>query len=168
MRELAASLFGWLADDTAFQRLYASSLRAPIFTGFFTLSSFLLAAKTFIVINIKREVYESDTYKKNLEKQRTVNPDLSHYGPLIRLSSLLYRAIVLALLSSATQLTIGLIPFNWAALLCLTFAAVAFACVILALTKIRANVVAWLNQAESDAADKVRESRLKTSAARLS
>jgi hypothetical protein len=143
----------WLASDTAFRALYATSLRSPIFTGFFTLSSFLLAAKTFIVINIKREVYESETYKKSLAKQRTVNPKLSHYGPLIRLSKLLYRSIIVALLASAAQLTIGLIPYNGVALVCLLFALVAFICVIMALTKIRQNVAVWLDQAEKESAE---------------
>jgi hypothetical protein len=151
---MAMVLLAQALSGTDFYTFYAAGLRAPLFTGFFTLSSFLLAAKAFIVINLKKEVYESDTYKARLEELRQVTPDLTSYGGLIRLSRLLVFTISCALITSTLQLTLGLVEKNWAAYACVGFALFTLIVVFFAVNAIRRNIKTWLTQLEKDAAAK--------------
>lgn len=139
----------FLSDD-ALQVFYAANLRAPLFTGFFTLSGFLFAVKSFLIINLKKEVYESPSYLKLLERHRTVNKSLTHYGPLLRLSGLLYTAVCLSFFTSVCQITIGLVKYNWSAIVCIAMSFITIVIVAMVLVIMRRNVVAWLRQLEID------------------
>jgi hypothetical protein len=86
------------ADQQSFHQFYAQNLRASLFTGFFTLSGFLFSVKAFMVINMKKDIYESPAYLSRLERLRKVNKDLSSYGPLSRLSKLLFWTVMASFL----------------------------------------------------------------------
>jgi hypothetical protein len=146
----------WLAsllpDVSGLHDFYASNLRSSIFTGFFTLSGFLLSMKTFILINIKREVYESESYEARFQKLRQVQPKLKKYGPLNRLSKCLFVTILCAVITSGMQLTVGLSKSDYAALACLAMAFLTLALVVVMLFVMRHVMAEWLKFLEEEAA----------------
>lgn len=91
---------------------YATNLRASLFSGCLTLGSFLLAVNTFIIVNLKKEVFEHDLYKKRVREHRKSRPDYAHYGPLRNLSRALFCTIVFAFTSSVLQITMGMLWQN--------------------------------------------------------
>ena len=58
--------FIWLSPGTTrrIYDFYASNLRGSFFTGFLALGGFLMSAKTFIIVNMKKEVYDSAAIKQ--------------------------------------------------------------------------------------------------------
>lgn len=130
------------ADQTAdaLCQFYAANLRGSLFSGFLTLTGFLFAIKTFIVLNMKKEVYETAEYHVRVAEMRQVNPTLRIYGPLTRLSDFLFWSIVFSLVASVSQLTIGLIPAKWAVVVCLSAAVVAIGLLLASLLLIRMNL----------------------------
>lgn len=90
---------------------YAKNLRGSLFTGFLALGGFLMSAKTFIIVNMKKEVYDSAKYKQDWLDGRKLNgadnyPPL--FRPLRRLSNILFYTITFSFIASVSQLTIGL------------------------------------------------------------
>lgn len=130
------------------------ALRGSLFTGFFTVAGFLLSAKTLVILNMKKEVYGDDHYltkihtadwtKTEHEKKinRTPRKECGGsevYKPLAQIGTLLTINIILALATSFTQITIGLIECCICIILCLSLAlatALLLACSVLLM---------WLN-----------------------
>lgn len=110
--------------DTLFA-FYAASLRAPLFTGFLTLAGFLLAATTFIVLQMKKELYEKGYYAGRVSRGKAFGGTGAVYAPLRRLGHVLMACVSLALLSSVSQLTIGLIESSITACICIALATLA-------------------------------------------
>lgn len=127
---------------------YAEKLRGSLFAGFLTLGSFLLSLKTGIVIKIKEGLYDKPEYLERLKVRRQNNKSLSHYGPLRRLSGLLSSAVFSALCAAAIQLTVGLLPFWWAAGLSLAIATFAMGLLLASFFLIQANLTDWFNLLE--------------------
>lgn len=127
---------------------YAQNIRASLFTGFLTVGSFLLSLKVFIVVKFKENIFDSEVYKNRLKDRRRLNPSLTHYGPVKRLSNLLFFSIISAISASATQLTIGLIPTWQATLFCIFIATFAGSMLICTLWLIREILDEWLSYLE--------------------
>lgn len=149
------AIIDWIAvhvpDISGLHDYYASNLRTSIFTGFFTLSGFLLSMKAFIVVNLKKDVYDSKAYKNHIAEMRSVNPELSNYGPLHRLSTLLFWTIVCALSTSTLQLTLGLWKQDLAALICIAMA-IATLCVVFVVLFVIGSVIRnWIRFSEYEA-----------------
>ncbi|MBA6061509.1 hypothetical protein [Pseudomonas juntendi] len=89
-----------------FQAFYADKLRASLFAGFLTVGSFLMSLKTFIIVNMKKEVFDTQGYKEKFAKANSGKL----YDPLKQLSDMLFATIVTCIIASISQLTIGLIP----------------------------------------------------------
>ena len=123
--------------------LYDKKLQTPLFTGFLTIGGFLLTLKTFVLVQLKKELYESPYYKKSLNDKRRLNPDLSLYGPLNRLGTLLVLCVLSALITAVLQLSIGFIPNKFASASCLAFGAGTLALVFQAWYEIRQNLTTW-------------------------
>ena len=124
--------------------LYQSKLQAPLFTGFLTVGGFLLTLKTFVLIKLKEEVYESSFYQdKVLKERRELNDKLTLYGPLARLGSLLVFSVLSALVTAVSQLSIGFIPRTSAAAFCLGVAVTSLALVFQSWFHIRENLIRW-------------------------
>lgn len=104
--------------EKSFQAFYASELRGDIFAACLTLSGFLYAAYTFIIVHMKTEVYDAEHYKALFQIKRKADKTLSRYGPLRNLSARLFRTVVATLIAAILQFTIGLLPYNWAAIVC--------------------------------------------------
>jgi len=146
-----------------FQHFYAASLRASLFSGFLTLTGFLFTVKTFIVIHIKKEIYDTEGYLSRVTSRRLLNKNLSVYGPLQRLSSLLFWSVVVSLVTATSQLTIGLWPEWWAAALCICFAVATIVLLLTDLVIIRRNLTEWFRFLE-DSAKKKQDAALAQSA----
>ncbi len=102
-----------LCASADFYQFYAMNLRGSLFSGFLTLTGFLFAVKTFLIINMKKELYDTPTYQERYVAHLETNPNLKIYGPLRRLSRWLLCAVIASLITAVSQLSIGLIP-HWA------------------------------------------------------
>lgn len=145
----AALIYQTTADIATISDFYAKNIRASLFTGFLTVGSFLLSLKVFIVVKFKENIFDSSAYKEKLQDRRKLEPNLSHYGPVKRLSRLLFVSIVSALGASAAQLSVGLIPAWQATLFCVFVAVFAGSMLISTLWLIRQILDEWLSYLET-------------------
>lgn len=141
----AISAFALYCPLAKVQEFYATNLRGSLFAGFLTLGSFLLSLKTGIVIKIKEGLFDSADYKKRLDERRALNPSLTAYGPLRRLSRLLSNAVLSALIAAALQLTVGLIPHWIAAAICMACAVFSLALLLSSFYLIQSNLNIWFD-----------------------
>lgn len=127
---------------SSFHTFYATSLRGSLFTGFLTLGGFLLSLKTFIVVNMKKEVFDSTEYFEMWSDKHALDRKNagSLYQPLNELSDWLHYAILSCVLTSASQFTVGLIPHLAATLVCMCAAAFSIALLLVCLWRIRDNL----------------------------
>jgi hypothetical protein len=161
--------FLWVACDSAspqtppdFSHFFADKLRGSLFSGFLTLTGFLFAVKTFVVINMKKELYDTESYRAR------VWPDAPRdtptvYGPLRRLSTFLLVAVMLSMTTAVSQLTIGLIEQIWATVICLALAVATIILLAVILYVIKCNLATWFALLEAEAKSK-RQSELSRSA----
>lgn len=137
---------------------YKSNFRNTFFTGFLTLGSFLFTFKSFAILRLTT-VFESEEYQDR-HISRKQNPEYSQgfLDPLTNLNDSVFLAIALALITSASQLTVGLIPNWFASLICLWLAL--FSAVVLARTirLLKLNIDSWLD-VESERLEKVISNR---------
>ena len=84
---------------------YAANLRTGLFTGFLTISSFLLAMTTFVIMNLKAQYYDLPAYTKRVKKRRETGCKRTYYRPLQNLGAALLVSICLTLTASLSQFT---------------------------------------------------------------
>lgn len=146
----------YCADFDDFIKFYGDKLRGSLFAGFLTLGGFLLSLKTFIVVNMKKEVFESPIYKKEWDEQKKLDTDNKmgkRYTPLRYLSGVLYAAILSCLSTAVLQLTVGLVDSFLAVLVCLWAVSVSLLLLAWALWLIRANLVRMFDYLDSQDSD---------------
>lgn len=149
------------------QHVYVTSMRGSMFTGFLTMCSFLMAAKTFLVTNLKQEVYSRKEYVQfHLDTaphpDRVTAAELNE--PLRDLSRLLLRNVTLSLITCVAQFSVGLIPCWPATLVCLGLAAVTVGYLAKTLFKMRGNLhvmFAWMDKSAEKTLTEVRQSQVK-------
>jgi hypothetical protein len=150
---LAISTTAPSADE--FYNYYAANLRAAMFTGFFTLTGFLFAVKAFLVVNMKKELCDTPEYQKEVVAQRQLVPNLSFYGPLNRLSRLLLVVVLMSLLTSLLQFSLGLlVKTTWAAVVCLAAGGITAFLLTVVLLKVRSNLKKLFGYLEDNAIKK--------------
>ena len=160
-------MFEWVNDSdssAAFLKLYVSGMRASMFTGFLTLCGFLLSATTFIVIQMKNEVYGKPFYLEQISQQRKLNPTLSVYGPLRRMARALTIAIVFCFTASMLQFTLGLKETILSTMICLAFGCIALGSVAWVIVLMSINLRAWFEKLEEQANKQMRECQTQSSA----
>ncbi len=143
-----ALIFFAVPDLSTIPDYYAKNIRGSLFAGFLTVGSFLLSLKAFIVVKLKENVFDTQVYKDKLTELRKINPELTLYGPVKRLSKLLFVTISSAITASVSQLTIGLIDCWTAVLLCAFLAVFAMAMLVATLLLIRRTLDEWLEYLE--------------------
>jgi hypothetical protein len=141
----------------AFHEFYAANLRTGLFSGFLTLSGFLLAMKTLVVIQLRKELYDTKFYRGRVVKQREANASLSVYGPLRHFGRLLLAAVCLSLATAVSQFTLGLWRQSWAAAVCLGLAAATVVVLAIALAVLWSNLGDLFRFWEAEANDKIRK-----------
>ena len=120
--------------------VYSAKLQTPLFTGFLTLGSFLLTLKTFIVVQLKDKLYDSEAYIERFAKLRFQNKDLKLYDPITRLAGLLLTAVVMALGTALLQISLGFAELQITASICFSFAVGTLLLVFFAWWQIRRNI----------------------------
>ncbi len=103
------NVFPWFMEN------YRSSLRGSFFTGFMSLGSLLWAVKSFVISNLKKDYFERQLEDPNfikdmkwLQDSTNGNIDFSiYFYPLVNLSRALFISVVVSLLTSVIQITIG-------------------------------------------------------------
>ncbi|ABC83391.1 hypothetical protein [Anaeromyxobacter dehalogenans] len=136
--------------DPVFE-FFTKNMRGSFFAGFLTIGGFMLSLKTFVLVKMKEGLYDSAAYKEHAERARAFGHTESHYAPLRRLSHLLFFSILAALVTSALQLTVGLIPRWWAAAACLSFAGGTIVLLLVSLLQIKQNLDVWFTSLDEDA-----------------
>ncbi|OWY71604.1 hypothetical protein B7486_07925 [cyanobacterium TDX16] len=141
-----------------FFEFYSQNLRASFFSGFLTLGSFLAAVNTFIVVNLKKELYDNPRYRDRVKKRKPLNKNITYFAPLRRLSRFLLAVIIMSILTAVSQLTIGLIPSTKAAVFCIVMAAITVVLLFCVLVSIGLNLRSWFQFMEDEACEKPIES----------
>lgn len=124
------------------------------------MGSFLLSLKAFIVVKLKENVFDSESYKKNFTNLKKLTPELTLYGPLRRLSNLIFVTITFAIVASVSQLSIGLVDHWIAVFIAVFLAASAIAMLASTLFVVRQILEEWLEYLETDYAEKSKENDL--------
>lgn len=143
-----STLLAWLDTLLTFavavaeqlHEFYAKNLRGSLFSGFLTLSGFLFSINTFIVVNMKKELYDHEDYLKRVVLMRTAMSAMTVYGPLRRLSRLLLLAVCSSVAASVVQFTVGLVRTWYTATFCLLVPIVAIVYLAKVLVAIRRNL----------------------------
>lgn len=166
MLDAVKQVVAWLFTDSAFQEFYARELRSDFFNGFLSLAAFMLAAKTFIVMHMKQEVYDRDSYGKRFKQRKELAGEAAatRYGPLERMSKALYWIVISSVIAAMSQITLGLWAVNFAALLCILLVAFAVWKLIQGLLLIKTNLDSWFEmlreeEGEEDARNQEPESK---------
>lgn len=146
---IVVGLVYWLSPDPQKSvEFFADKIRASLFTGLLTVGSFLLSLKVFIVVKFKETIFDTKEYKDRLEDLRKIDPALEHYAPVRNLSAVLFVAIASAISAAACQLTIGLLQYPLAMLICVFMAAFAGAMLMQTLILIKNILTEWLDHME--------------------
>jgi hypothetical protein len=143
--------------EPSFAKFYEDKLRASLFTGYFTLSGFLFTAKTFIILNMKKEMFSTTAYLKRFAIQQRLKPDMQIYKPLRDIGRVLLINVVLCLASSISQFTLGLYPNVLTVAICLALAASAVGMLIFSLSIIAWNLHDMYAHFEDEAQGEVRK-----------
>lgn len=137
---------------------YATHLRGNVFAGILSAGSFLLSLKTFIVVKLQENVYESKIYKSRyLKLKREVDSSLQLYKPLRELSNFLFWCILSCLIASILQVTLGFIKIFYVVLFCLFFAVFSGALVFFALWLIKSILSDWMDCLEESQLEEEKE-----------
>ena len=137
--------FMWLFSGGELLDFFSKELRSDFFNGFLSLAGFMLAAKTFIVIHMKQEVYDKPEYEEMFDERKRQSGEsaATRYGPLDRMSAALYWIVLSSVVASVSQITIGLIPWNIAGILCVLSAAFAIVSLARGMFLIKSNLDRW-------------------------
>lgn len=130
-------------NSPEFLSFYTANLRNPLFSSFLTLGGFLFSLKTFIIVKMKENVYENEMYKKRIDELRTINPAISQYGPLKRLSDLLFWTVLFSILSALINFSVGFINHTGAAWFATAFSLFALTMFFISLIEIKGNLNRW-------------------------
>lgn len=130
-------------DPIEFVWFYGENLRGSLFVGFLTIGGFLFSLKTFIIIKMKENVYDHKYYRERVENQRNLNKEISYYGPLKRLSKMLFASVLVSIITAVLQFTIGLIPDPLAVIICVWASCFSVALLVSSLLAIKNNLDNW-------------------------
>lgn len=128
-------------------------VRPSFFSGFLTITGFLLAAHTFIVTHMKKEMYDRESYHKLVSERRQLNPNHSYYGPLRRFSGFLLATMLMSLGTAVLQVTYGLAGTERAAFVCVGFAGATITLLVISVILMAINLRAWFMSLEEEMRD---------------
>lgn len=136
--------FGLICDNTLTDT-YSKKLQVPLFTGFLTISGFLLSLTTFIVVKMHEAVYQDEKYLEKTAVYTRIDLNYSHTEPLENLTIFLIVSVVTALVTSFSQFTIGNINSYHIAIFCIALAVGAFGFVLTSCFVIKKNIQEWID-----------------------
>jgi hypothetical protein len=132
--EISDRLFGY----------YVGNFRGSFFSAFLTLGSFLFTFKSFAILRLS-SVFEMPQYQDR-HIERLKNPDYKQrlIDPLANLSDSVYLAIIFSLVTSAAQLTLGLIPYWFSSLFCIWIGGLTATILGRTIKLLKINIDAWI------------------------
>lgn len=137
-----------VSPDDPLVHFYGDKLRASLFSGFLTLGGFLLSVKTFVVVQMKTGLYDTDGYRKRVVAARQLKPETPYYKPLANFSRALFWAVLLALVTAAAQLTIGFYESRITVYICLGLAILTLIVLAVVLALVQSNLKSWFTHME--------------------
>ena len=142
--------------------IYQTAARTPIFTGFITMGSFLLAMKSGILGRLK-EAYDSDEYASDYDEKLALGnrsaADFPYYGPLERLSKALGWNVIFCFLTSFCQMTLGFWNNHFAYAVCVGTAVTCLGLVLYLTAVLMKAHREWFRKIEEDIQKKRRAAR---------
>lgn len=134
-----------------FLQFYSKNMRSDLFSALLTLCAILYSLKTFIIVEIKKNVYDDNRYEKRVKEQKKLNPKTPNkYVPLRRLGDLLFYSVMGLLFAAVVQFSFGFIPSWWAAVFSLYVALCSLALFAVSLVEIRNNLNVWFAFIDED------------------
>lgn len=97
---------------------YGSNLRSELFGGLISIGAFLFALKTFIIVTLKRELYDSKAYTDRYRLSKQLDPSIQKLTSLNNLRIYLSFTVMCSFASACAHITIGFICHWIAALAC--------------------------------------------------
>ena len=135
----------WVDDLCA---LYASHLRGHLFSGFLSLSGFLLVLNWTLIIWLERIVYSTIEYEERYRDSVELGNSRMPYEPLRNMSQLGFISGFTALVTGVLQVTIGLCPSHWATFVCLAAASATILMALFYAYEVHRNLQVWLSYCE--------------------
>lgn len=129
---------------------YQKFARTPIFTGFFTMGSFLLALKTTILARVK-ETYDTQAYRDAFRAKRAKDKNAKYYSGLEALGGALGYNVVYCLVAALLQMTLGFWSNPVAFAICVGFALACLGLLIRLTIEILGAHKDWFHKIETDA-----------------
>lgn len=129
--------------------VYTASMRGYFFSAFLGISSFLLSLLTFVVINLKEKMFDSDDYRNMYIKHmkltsgdEIVKREL--YKPLVIITTMLVFSIVFSIATSILQFTLGLSGCVWVLIIPTFIPFLAISFMVLSLYQMTQLIYQWL------------------------
>lgn len=148
----AVFVLGNLYAPIEIDRFYDDKLRVALFSGFLSLSGFLLSLKTFIIVKMKEGVYERASYRKLFEEKKKLKPRQKLTDPLRLLKRFLFWSILGSLITAVAQMTIGLWDLLAYKMVALGLCGFTLACLTVCLFEINGNLNQWLDDLDDSPA----------------
>ncbi|MGM0825371.1 MAG: hypothetical protein ACQEUY_11680 [Pseudomonadota bacterium] len=144
---LVSNLYAGCAED--FVIFYGDKLRGFLFSGFLTVGSFLLSLKTFVVVNLKDKLFDSDSYIKKYRAMNALSDEgeIDYkvlYKPLANLTGFLFFSILFSILTAVAQFSLGLLQNFYYVIFCVWMAVFTATLLLNSLRLIRSNLLVWL------------------------
>ncbi|MFP4672007.1 MAG: hypothetical protein ACLFMR_05510 [Desulfohalobiaceae bacterium] len=133
----------YLSKDICIYNSYEKNVRPYLFFGFLTIGSFLLSLKTSILLTLKEKLFDSEEYKNRFKLTQQLDPRKKRYQPVEELGNLLLYSVAFALLTSIMHFTLGFIPSDIIASICISVSASVISLVFLCWWFIRINLQEW-------------------------
>lgn len=125
------------------QNLYGS-LRSAFFTGFLTLAGFILALITNILLRLQKDLFDDPIYKQRVKNASSLaGKPYSRNEPVIKLGTFLIWTVLICLLASMVQITLGLVSADWAVSGCFATVWAAMVFILISWWAIRENLLRW-------------------------
>lgn len=147
---VVVAIYYFTPELGALTKFYGQHLRRSLFSGFLTVGGFLFSLKTFIIIKMKENVYSHERYKERVEEQKELNSNITYYGPLKRLSHLLFFSVLASFVTAILQFTVGLLECPIATLICVWSATFSISLLVSSLFVIKGNMDDWFTFLENE------------------
>jgi len=133
--------------------VYKASMRGYFFSAFLGISSFLLSLLTFVVINLKEKMFDSDDYKKIFIIHRELKSEAEIvkgelYRPLVIITTMLVFSIASSIATSILQFTLGLSSCVWVLIMPTLTPFIAISFMALSLYQMTQLIFQWLRSEE--------------------
>ena len=123
-------------------KLYDKNLRSDFFSGFLAVGAFLLSLKTFIVMTMKTNVYDTAEYEKRWNNNRSLDEKGTgpRYKGLKELNDCMFNSIFFTLSAAISQVTIGIAGGITMTFVALTLCTISIAYLIYSLILVKTNL----------------------------